>query len=719
MAHTYFLVSTQHAVGLTSASLGLVRAFDRRGHAVGFCKPIAQLRGGDGAPEPSTALVRSTTHLHPPEPLPIDAAMERLAKGEDQLLLEEVVATVNGVRAPGGVVQEDLVTVVEGLVPTDDAPFADRLNRLIARALDAEVILVGVPEDDQPAATARHFAVTARSYGDIEIVGCWLNKVPQPTSDDEERPSGTFAQTPAGLTFRTPILERRVQRYRHALESEHLRLLGAVPYQPELAALRVVDVADALGARFVRRGDVSRRVLHVTVAAMTVPAVLHALEEGSLIIVPGDRNDVIMAAALTTLAGVPLAGILLTGGLVPTHEVLQLCSRATEAGLSFLSVPHNTLPTALAVMNLDREVPLDDSHRAELSMNTFANSIDPAFFERADSPGRARRLSPPAFRHQLIERARAANKLIVLPEGEEPRTVAAAIACQTRGIARCRLIGDAWRIARVAADQGLRLPDSLEIVASYSGDPSYAEDLAERRKHKGVTVARATQLLEDDLVYGTMMLARGEVDGLVAGAVHTTADTLRPALTLIKTAPGTKLVSSVFFMCLPEQVLVYGDCAVNPDPDAEMLADIALQSAASAQAFGIEPRVALISYSTGDSGTGHDVEKVVRATQLARAARPDLLLDGPLQYDAAVMPEVAQAKAPSSPVAGRATVLVFPDLNTGNTTYKAVQRSAQVVSMGPMLQGLARPVNDLSRGCQVEDIVYTIALTAIQATQVP
>jgi phosphate acetyltransferase len=279
------------------------------------------------------------------------------------------------------------------------------------------------------------------------------------------------------------------------------------------------------------------------------------------------------------------------------------------------------------------------------------------------------------------------------------------------------LIGDARRIANIAADQGLKLPASLEIVPRYCGQAGYAEDLAERRKHQGVTVARATELLDDELVYGTMMLARGEVDGLVAGAVHTTADTLRPALTLIKTAPGTKLVSSVFFMCLPEQVLVYGDCAVNPDPDAEMLADIAIQSAESAIAFGIDPRVALISYSTGDSGTGQDVEKVVRATELAQKARPDLLLDGPLQYDAAVMPEVAETKAPGSPVAGRATVLVFPDLNTGNTTYKAVQRSAQVVSMGPMLQGLARPVNDLSRGCHIEDIVYTIALTAIQATQ--
>ena len=238
-----------------------------------------------------------------------------------------------------------------------------------------------------------------------------------------------------------------------------------------------------------------------------------------------------------------------------------------------------------------------------------------------------------------------------------------------------------------------------------------------RDRHKGVTAPMAEALLEDSVVLGTMMLAMDEVDGLVSGAIHTTANTIRPALQLIKTSPDAKQVSSVFFMCLPEQVLVYGDCAVNPDPDAELLADIAIQSADSARAFGIDPKVAMISYSTGKSGTGADVEKVIKATDIAQNLRPDLLLDGPLQYDAAAIENVAKSKAPDSPVAGQATIFVFPDLNTGNTTYKAVQRSANVISIGPMLQGLRKPVNDLSRGALVEDIVFTIALTAIQAKQ--
>jgi len=305
----------------------------------------------------------------------------------------------------------------------------------------------------------------------------------------------------------------------------------------------------------------------------------------------------------------------------------------------------------------------------------------------------------------------------VLPEGTEPRTVRAAAICAARGIARCVLLGDPSEIRRVAAAQEIDLPDRLELLDPAALRASYVNPLMEMRKHKGLSRPNAVECLEDNVWLGTMMLALGEVDGLVSGAVHSTANTIRPALQIIKTRPGAKVVSSIFFMCLPEQVLVYGDCAVIPDPDAQTLADIAIQSADSAARFGITPRVAMISYSTGESGSGSDVDKVREATRRAQAARPDLLIDGPLQYDAAAIAEVAATKAPNSPVAGRATVFVFPDLNTGNTTYKAVQRSAHVISIGPMLQGLRRPVNDLSRGALVEDIVYTIALTAIQADQ--
>jgi len=323
-------------------------------------------------------------------------------------------------------------------------------------------------------------------------------------------------------------------------------------------------------------------------------------------------------------------------------------------------------------------------------------------------------MSPAAFCHRLSELARVAKKRIVLPEGTEPRTLRAALICAEQGTARPVLLGDPEEVQRIAGSEGLVLHD-LEILDPAKIRHKYVAPLVELRRHKGLTAKDAAELLEDNVWIGTMMLAAGEVDGLVSGAIHSTANTIRPALQVIKTKPGTKVVSSIFFMCLPENVVVYGDCAVNPDPDAETLADIAVQSADSAARFGITPRVAMISYSTGESGSGSDVDKVRQATEIAKKLRPDLLIDGPLQYDAAAIADVAAQKAPDSPVAGKATVFIFPDLNTGNTTYKAVQRSAHVTSIGPMLQGMRRPVNDLSRGALVEDIVYTIALTAIQA----
>jgi phosphate acetyltransferase len=328
-----------------------------------------------------------------------------------------------------------------------------------------------------------------------------------------------------------------------------------------------------------------------------------------------------------------------------------------------------------------------------------------------------KRMPPAAFRYQLIQTARKAGKKIVLPEGEEPRTIQAAVICHEKSIAKCVLLGKRENILEIAHAQGVELPADLEIIDPDIVRAKYINGYAELRKEKGITPQQAEDQLGDNVVMGTMMVVMNEVDGLVSGAIHTTANTIRPALQLIKTAPGTKLVSSIFFMLMPDQVYVYGDCAVNPDPSAEELADIAIQSADSAKAFGLDPKVAMISYSTGSSGTGADVEKVKAATLLAQEKRPDILIDGPLQYDAATVESVGKQKSPDSLVAGQANVFVFPDLNTGNTTYKAVQRSANVVSVGPMLQGLKKPVNDLSRGALVDDIVYTIALTAIQATQ--
>ena len=341
-------------------------------------------------------------------------------------------------------------------------------------------------------------------------------------------------------------------------------------------------------------------------------------------------------------------------------------------------------------------------------------TVDEEVIKNYQATTRVKKLSPYAFRNQVVQKAQAAKKRIVLPEGDEPRTIEAAVICQSRGIAQCVLLGERTKIEAVAAERGVVLPNDIEIIDPASIAEKYVAPMVERRKGK-IDEAGAKQALQDTVVLGTMMLHMGDVDGLVSGAVHTTADTIRPAFQLIKTAPQYSLVSSVFFMLLPEQVMVYGDCAVNPNPTAEQLAEIAIQSAKSAKAFGIDPKVAMISYSTIDSGSGVDVDTVKQAVQIIREKSPELKVDGPLQFDAATVKNVGKQKAPNSAVAGEANVLIFPDLNTGNTTYKAVQRTADVISVGPMLQGLNKPVNDLSRGALVDDIVYTIALTAIQA----
>jgi phosphate acetyltransferase len=707
MAHVLLLAPAGRQVGLTTACLGLVRALDRQGVRVAFAKPIAA-RGEDRV----SALVKLGSSVTPPASISRAEADELLASGDDQTLMEKVVALCS--KAAEGAD----VLVVAGMWPEPGMVHSSRVNALMLKALDAELVLVGSPRGESPAELANAMAIAARGLGGLAeggTVSCFLNRVTKNAAVakiGESRPLWLEAGEEAELD------PKDVEAYRAALEAEKLKPIAVVPSRGDLAAPRVKDLAEVLGARVLRAGDLDqRRIRNVSLCAMAVPGSIKTFQPGTLVITPGDRADILVAASLAVLNGVPLAGELLTGGVEPEPHVFEMCDSALKAGLPVLAVKEGSYAAATAVANMNLQIPPDDSVRVERVMSTVADRIDPAWLKAVSGTTRVPRLSPPAFRHRLVEAARAANKRIVLPEGNEPRTIAAASIVQERGIARCVLLGNPEEIHEVARKQGVTLSPQIEIIDAAKAAPRYVPPLVERRKAKGMTPEQAAQELSDTIMVGTMMMALDEADGLVSGAVHTTAHTIRPALQLIKTVPGCNLVSSVFFMCLPEQVLVFGDCAVNPNPTVEQLADIAIQSADSAKAFGIEPRVAMLSYSTGTSGAGEEVEKVKRATDLARAQRPDLAIDGPLQYDAAIMPDVARSKAPKSPVAGKATVFIFPDLNTGNVTYKAVQRSANVVSIGPMLQGLAKPVNDLSRGCLVEDIVFTIALTAIQAQQ--
>ncbi|MBZ2170030.1 phosphate acetyltransferase [Marinobacter sp. F4216] len=710
MAKSLFIAPTSMHSGLTSVCLGLHRALERVGVSVGFYKPFRQaVHHGESVhndgKDASVEFVREHSRVEPPEPISLKEAQQLLNRGKSNYLMERIVGEYQKVAE-----QVDVV-VIEGLVPDRSEAYIARLNVEVARNLASDVILVAAPSDAEPAMLDDELDFSARLYADPsdpDVIAVILNKVGQP--DD----SNLFLK---GIPDQ-PTSEPDYRRACNVFRQNRFKLLAEIPWLPELLAPRVSDIARELDIHVLYDGQMKvRRIQKVAVVAQSLRNVVETLTAGTLIVTPGDREDILVATAVAALNGVPLAGLMLTGGLMPDHQVIDLCRRAVETGLPVLSAQSNTYETANRLANLSAAIPVDDKERIELAMETVATRIDTDWLQDHLKVQRQRRLSPPAFRHQLSERARAADKRIVLPEGNEPRTVQAAIICHQRRLARCVLIGHRNDIQEVARSQGLEVPEDLEVIEPSEVRPNYVQPMVELRKHKGLAPDMAEAMLEDNVVLGTMMVARDEADGLVSGAIHTTANTVRPALQLIKTHEHAKVVSSVFFMLLPEQVVVYGDCAINPDPNAEELADIAIQSAESAEAFGIEPLVAMISYSTGESGSGQDVDKVREATRIARERRPDLLIDGPLQYDAAAIESVAKSKAPHSKVAGKATVFVFPDLNTGNTTYKAVQRSANVVSIGPMLQGLRKPVNDLSRGALVDDIVFTIALTAVQARQ--
>ena len=675
---TYFVAPTQPNVGLTSVSLGLVRALQRRGLKVAFVKPVTK---GTPDSEPSVLFARSICHVeNTPEPLSMSLVTQRVTSGKTDEMLEDIVSLAMSCTDGADVL------VVEGIHADSSRAFIPRLSADIAHSLQADVVLVASGADAVGIAQTNYMISQVRNAG-RDVVGVIFN-----------RAQAGFDEIAA------------------ASQLDGVPIWGVIEDNPALSAPRTIDVAHHLGAEVMIEGEIAtRRVLETVLAARSVSEVIARLKPGALVVTAGDRDDIILAAALAASNGIELAGLVLTHHSFISPRIERFGSRAFHSGLPVLRTDGDSYETASRISRLPLAVPQDDLSRMDTVIDSVAEQLDSTAICAGLEHAASTRMSPPAFRYQLIQKARAANKRIVLPEGDEPRTIRAAVICTQKGIARCVLLGKRKVIESVADALGIELPPGLEILEPAEIADRYVAPMVELRKSKGLTPGQALIALEDTVTLGTMMLAVDEVDGLVSGAVHTTANTVRPALQLIKTAPGSTIVSSCFFMLMPEQVLVYADCAVNPDPTAKELAEIAKQSADSAQAFGIDPKVAMISYSTGASGTGDDVEKVRAATELAHAQWPELVIDGPMQYDAATVRDVAAQKAPNSAVAGQATVFIFPDLNTGNTTYKAVQRSANVVSVGPMLQGLRKPVNDLSRGALVDDIVFTIALTAIQA----
>ena len=495
-------------------------------------------------------------------------------------------------------------------------------------------------------------------------------------------------------------------------------MVATVPEIPILSAPTFRSLVEAADAELVLGAEswMDREALGIIVAAMSLPNVLARLRPDVAVIAPSDRTDLLPGLLLAHESGTfpTLAGVILTGGY-PLPDTIRRLSEGVQRDLPIALTDLGTFTTAEHLMRVRGPITKSSTVKLETARRVFAESVDQAALLAAIAVPSSDVLTPLMFEHQLMERARGDRKRIVLPESTDDRILEAAAILLRRGVADLILLGDENQVRARSSALALDL-DAAKIISP--NDPELVERFAaaytEARAHKGMTVDRAREIIPDVSYFGTMMVHLGMADGMVSGAINTTAHTIRPALEFVKTKPGVSTVSSIFLMCLADRVLVYGDCAVIPEPTTQQLADIATSSAETARQFGIEPRIAMLSYSTGASGSGSEVERVRAATALAKERAPDLLIEGPIQYDAAIDPDVARTKLPDSEVAGRATVFIFPDLNTGNNTYKAVQRSAHAVAIGPVLQGLRKPVNDLSRGALVEDIVNTVAITAVQ-----
>ncbi|MBV1848945.1 phosphate acetyltransferase [Catellatospora tritici] len=687
MARGVYVTGVGAGGGKSAVALGLAEVLSRRVRRLGVFRPLT--REGDSA-DPVVALLRSRYSTAGAAGPSYQHASALLGAHRMDDLVGEILEHYHQLeRACDAVIVVGTDfgrTLGEG---PDEPALPDELglNLRIAGELGASVLPVvnGHGHD----ATELTDAVRAAYYAcnDLPVLAVVANRVPE----------SVLPLPPVGLSV--PVY--------------------AIPQLPAIAAPTMAEVAAALHAVPVHGatpGALARDVVSAVVGAASVPTFLDHLRDNCLVVTPGDRPDLIVATFAAHLGGqAAVAGLLLTLGIEPDPRVVALVSRF-RVELPIFTVPSDSYDTVAALTGLEGRLRADNQRKVDAALGLFESHVDTAELAGRLDLSRPDRVTPLMFEYELIERARADRRHVVLPEGLEERILRAAEALTRRGVCDLTLLGPVDQIEQKVRELGLDLGDArLVNPADSRWRNEFALEYARMRAHKGMTRDIAYDLMTNVNYFGTMMVHTGRADAMVSGAVHPTADTIRPAFEIIKTQPSVSVASSVFFMCLADHVLVYGDCAINPDPTPEQLADIAVSSAETAARFGVEPRVAMLSYSTGGSGTGAEVDKVALATKLVRERRPDLPVEGPIQYDAAVDPSVAATKLPGSEVAGRATVLIFPDLNTGNNTYKAVQRSAGAVAVGPVMQGLRKPVNDLSRGATVRDIISTVAITAIQS----
>ncbi|WP_314779138.1 phosphate acetyltransferase [Actinomyces massiliensis] len=682
MARSIYIASPSAGTGKSTVALGLVASLTKVVAKVGVFRPFVDSRDADpflalllarsGSSAPATGCIGVTWDEYHADP---EEALSRI---------------VSSYRA---LARDHDVVIIDGSDFTDVAGTPElALNARVAANLGVPVLLVvsgqGSPED-------------VRSSVEVSVAEIAEN----------------HARTVAAVANKCPAAGRRAVS--EAIAGIEGITTTTLPEIPLLTAPSVREVLEALDGELIS-GDAAlleREAESVLVAAMDVSHVLERLTEGQLVIVPADRSAALisLAAAQASSSFPSMSGLVLNGGFSVAQHALRLI-QGLGLPLPVFTSPLDTFAAASTAGSLTGELAHGSERKVDVAVTAFEQEADVESLLAALEVEPSDVVTPIMFQAELVERARADRRTIVLPEPDDDRILRAADAILRRGISDVVLLGDAASVRARAAELGLDI--AAARVASTS-DPDllekYAAEFARLRAKKGVTLEQAREKIQDVSYFGTMMVHMGDADGMVSGAAHTTAHTIVPSFQIIKTKPGTSIVSSVFLMLLEDRVLVYGDCAVNPDPTAEQLADIAISSAETAKQFGVDPRVAMLSFSTGTSGKGADVDKVREATEIVRSKAPELAVDGPIQYDAAVDPTVAAKKAPDSAVAGRANVLIFPDLSSGNIGYKAVQRSSGAIAIGPVLQGLNKPVNDLSRGALVEDIINTVAITAVQA----
>ena len=685
VARNLYVTAMEPQSGKSVVTLGMMELLSRSVERLGFFRPIVPSAAEH---DPQIELIRSRYQLEPAyEEMYALSEADAIAMPSYEELRKRVVDAYKQLER-----RCDFV-VCEG---TDFAGVAPALdfgrNADLANELGSPVLVVvkgGSPEETVASVRA---ARSALDHKGCAVFGIFVNRVAPENTD-------AIAKGLAGAGIDDPVY--------------------LLPERAELACPTVADVAASIGAEvlFDPHETLHREVRDVRIGAMSVDHFLDDLVDGTLVIVPADRPDILVTSIASTLSNeIPtVSGVVLTGEAPLGATASRLLQ---DAPFPVLRVDRPTHVTATAVNDVRPHLRAADERTVATALGIFEEAVDMPELERRIAVERPKSMTPIMFEYELVERAKAAPRHIVLAEGDDDRVLRAAEILLRRGVVALTILGSLDEVRTRAATLGVDV-SGAELVDPLTSPlrHDFAERYFELRKHKGVTEELALDAMGDPNYFGTMLVHTGKADGMVSGASHTTAETIRPAFEIVKARDGVSVVSSVFFMCLADRVLVYGDCAVNPKPTPDQLADIAISSAGTAASFGIDPRIAMLSYSTGHSGSGADVDAVREATDAVRSRRPDLLVEGPIQYDAAVDSGVAELKLPGSEVAGQATVFIFPDLDTGNIAYKAVQRSAQAVAVGPVLQGLRRPVNDLSRGCLVPDVVDTVAITAIQAQQ--